>query len=816
MRYVRYGLALLLVMGCAALVTLHLKREALARGIVNDILAGSGYSVSTLSIARLRPDEISLSRLVLEHDDGSRYDLRDLRVPLELPDTTIRQANIGRIAIQPAPATVDPPNNAELVALGLALPRRFPDVSVTVGELEWPGWPTAETVKWRTETLSQNLSLTAAGVELRISTEEMEDGRHRLAITADDGGEPLVAELAAEPEGPGYRLRGPMRAAPGRWLARARQARLLPAPEFAVEGSATANLDIALGTGPGGDLILGLVSTPDPGFHLTYDDSATGLHAVVTGLETLAFTYRHPQAEWTATAGAFGFAGVHPATGQIEGQVGDLRCTANRCEFTASSRVKDLRSADLRIGRIEAGGDATVSLGDAWTVSVSPTELRVHDLRGGNWSIGALELRRADGFVLDLRSGEAAARIAQATFEVEDMDVGADLAGNAQILLEDFRAAAPARLSTRFELPATGLHIAWRNEAVIPASLRGQLEYADERGDARLSIDDPGRGLEVGLAIGLRPDVTTIVVERASIDFAEAPLSRSFPAWPATWDIVAGTARARGTIAVRPNDTQGDISGDLHIDIDNAAAAWDELGATGIKASIPVRLAPGGETVIGPVSAGAALVDVGLPLSDFAAQFTWHTAEPGIEVASLAASLLGGRIQAAPFRLEPDPLRADLRLSVESIQPGLIPELAEFESVEVTGMLSGTIPVRIDGETITVDAGRLDSEAPGGVIRYRSDLSPNAGSGLALAQRALSNLQYESLAAEVSYTESGDLILKMRLEGTNPDLDPLQPVILNLTVENNIPELLKSLQASRDIQDIIERRSQRAPPELPQ
>ncbi len=816
MRYVRYALALLLIMGCAALVTLHLKREALARGIFNDVLAGSGYSVSTLSIARLRADEISLSRLVLEHDDGSRYDLRDLHVPLELPNTTIRQADIGRIGIQPAPRTGDPPSNAELVALGLALPGRFPGVSVTVGELEWPGWPTAETVKWRTEALSQDLSLTAAGVELHISTEEIEDGSHRIAITVDDSGESLVAELAAEREATGYRLRGPMRAAPGPWLTRAHQAGLLPAPDFAVDGFATANLDIALGTGPGSDLVLELESTPDPGFHLTYDDPATGLHAVVTGFDTLAFTYRHPQADWTATAGAFGLAGVHPAAEQIDGQVSELRCAANRCDFTASGRVKNLRSADLRIGRIEAGGDATVALGDEWTVSVSPTELQMHDLRGGTWSIGVLELRRADGFAVDLRSGEAAARIAQATVEVEDLAVGADLAGNAQILLEDFRAVAPARLKTRFELPATGLHIAWRNEALIPASLHGQLEYADERGDARLSIDDPGRGLELGLAIGLRPDATTIVVERASIDFAEAPLSRSFPAWPAAWDVVAGTAHARGTIAVRPNETQSGVSGDLHIDIDNAAAAWGELGATGIKASIPVRLAPGGETVIGPVAAGAALVDVGLRLSDVAAQFTWHTAEPGIEVALLAAGLLGGRIQAAPFRLEPDPLRADLRLSVESIQPGLIPELAEFESVEVTGKLSGTIPVRIDGETITVDAGRLESEAPGGVIRYRSDLSPDTGSGLALAQRALSNLQYESLAAEVSYTESGDLILKMRLKGTNPDLDPLQPVILNLTVENNIPELLKSLQASRDIQDIIERRSQRAPPELPQ
>ena len=79
--------------------------------------------------------------------------------------------------------------------------------------------------------------------------------------------------------------------------------------------------------------------------------------------------------------------------------------------------------------------------------------------------------------------------------------------------------------------------------------------------------------------------------------------------------------------------------------------------------------------------------------------------------------------------------------------------------------------------------------------------------GLGLAQRALSHLQYDSLTSDVTYTSDGDLVLGMRLEGINPDMDPLQPVILNLSVENNIPQLLKSLQAARDIEQVLERRS---------
>jgi hypothetical protein len=47
----------------------------------------------------------------------------------------------------------------------------------------------------------------------------------------------------------------------------------------------------------------------------------------------------------------------------------------------------------------------------------------------------------------------------------------------------------------------------------------------------------------------------------------------------------------------------------------------------------------------------------------------------------------------------------------------------------------------------------------------------------------------------------------MKLAGINPDMDDKQPVILNLGVENNIPQLLRSLQAIRSIEEILERRS---------
>jgi len=117
--------------------------------------------------------------------------------------------------------------------------------------------------------------------------------------------------------------------------------------------------------------------------------------------------------------------------------------------------------------------------------------------------------------------------------------------------------------------------------------------------------------------------------------------------------------------------------------------------------------------------------------------------------------------------------------------------------------------VTIRGNKVVIDGGRLENDPPGGVIRYRGGAAEGIvqeGSQLGVVTRTLQNFEFESLTSAVNYTEGGDLVLQMRLKGINPDVDPLQPVILNLKVENNIPQMLRSLQATRSIEDVLEKR----------
>lgn len=819
MRYLKYSLALLLLAALIAGVALHLKRESIARGIANDVLAGSGLRVTDLSIARLRPDEIRFSRLVLEQDDGARYVFSGLYVPLSLPDTTIRDATVERLELRPAPLDADPPAYTELLDVALALPARFPDTSVAIGELVRPGWPAIGALRWHSQADSQQLALTIAGVPLRLRATGTAGGQ-RLAVAAVNGSaDPaLEGEFDVARARRGYRAEGTLRFALGPWLDLAAAAGLpaVAGVEARAAASATVTADIETG-GDAGAVSLAVRARLHDGGALAYAAGAGGFAARVEDLSSLDVDLALPAGDWRARAGPFAASVSHPLAERIEASIASLDCGPDACRLSGTARVTGAAPGTLRVGTVEFRGTATASLAGDGRLSAAPERISAADVRGAGWQLGALDIREPQGLVVEFADGRFGARADGVAIDVENARAGDALSGDAQLRLDGpVVTLEPPALETRFELPQERLRVAWRGTPVVPARLSGRIDYAGADGRAEISVADRDRGLAATVGVRIAKERLTATIDEAALGFGAAPLSASFHEWPRAWDLVGGTARAAGRVEWTPGAADGALAADVRVVYEDGAAAWGDLGATGIHAVVPLRVAPGADPAIGPAEVRAALVDVGLPLEDVRAGIAWDTSTPEIRVDGLTMGLLGGTLSAEPFAFDVADMRGALTLSVDAVQLGLIPELANFEALEVTGALSGAIPVRVDGGTVTVDAGHLENEPPGGVIRYRAQTPPQAGSGLALAQRALSNLEYESLASDVTYTEDGDLVMKLRLEGTNPDMDPLQPVILNLTVENNVPQLLKSLQATRDIQDVIESWTRRTPPNLSQ
>jgi hypothetical protein len=211
---------------------------------------------------------------------------------------------------------------------------------------------------------------------------------------------------------------------------------------------------------------------------------------------------------------------------------------------------------------------------------------------------------------------------------------------------------------------------------------------------------------------------------------------------------------------------------------------------------------------IDPATITVELVDVGVPITNIKAEVTLDVVELAARVDALSGAVLGGRFSIDPFTYSADAERNNLQVRIEHIQPQFMVDLAEFEQLKITGTMSGMLPVTLLGTAVRIDNGRMSNDPPGGVIRYKgAATAAGANAQLSVVTGALSNFVYDSLTADVDYTENGDLKLGMRLKGINPDRDPTQPIILNLNVDNNIPQMLRSLQAVRSIEDILERRT---------
>jgi hypothetical protein len=207
-----------------------------------------------------------------------------------------------------------------------------------------------------------------------------------------------------------------------------------------------------------------------------------------------------------------------------------------------------------------------------------------------------------------------------------------------------------------------------------------------------------------------------------------------------------------------------------------------------------------------PATVSLDVLDVGLPINQIMANFQIGADLLSMQVDALSMGVLGGTMRTEPVNYSLEAQTTAIMLNIDSVQLSLMKALAEFDSIDIDGSVSGILPVAITGDQITIAQGRLESDEPGGSIHYRAGDASADESQLGLATRALSDFEFESLTSEVTYTEDGDLLLAMRLEGVNPKMDPSQPVVLNLNLENNVPQMLRSLQATRSIQEIFERR----------
>lgn len=254
-----------------------------------------------------------------------------------------------------------------------------------------------------------------------------------------------------------------------------------------------------------------------------------------------------------------------------------------------------------------------------------------------------------------------------------------------------------------------------------------------------------------------------------------------------------------------------EANGDINIEAINLTGLIDETIFTGLSTSVQLLV----QSDLGLVSKESsplsiAAIDPGLPLTNVQTELRINTKSGWLDLSSLSLELFGGHVDSDPFSINIRQPPADagsgdsFDVRINRLDISQVLGLGAYNAVSATGLVNGTLPVRLRGLKPVIENGRLTALLPGGSIRYDSGDAATGNPSLDLVYQALKHYLYSSLTASVDYNESGELTLAMQLQGESPELDNGQRINLNLNITDNIPALLQSLKAAQGITDRLE------------
>lgn len=310
-------------------------------------------------------------------------------------------------------------------------------------------------------------------------------------------------------------------------------------------------------------------------------------------------------------------------------------------------------------------------------------------------------------------------------------------------------------------------------------TLSGSLRASDNpaalpvRFDARLDLADPGAEFS---ATGQH-------------QVSRALLKHELPGWQSPYDLDTGLVQfdIQGSL-----DSAFAIEAGGTISVADASVHYEDLTATGLSGDFDFSLQNGVLEVL-PSAVRIGMIDVGFPVQkarfDIATDFQWY------RIRQLDAEVLGGKVFIDNLDYQAEGGSADFDVVIRNLSLARLLAL-EGDDIQGEGILDGRIPVSLANDEPSVTAGSVTARPPGGRIRYLGSLPASAHAGLDLAAKALRDFRYTALHADIDYSAGGDLKTRVRLEGSSPNVENGRPIHFNLTITENIPVLLQSLQAS--------------------
>lgn len=262
------------------------------------------------------------------------------------------------------------------------------------------------------------------------------------------------------------------------------------------------------------------------------------------------------------------------------------------------------------------------------------------------------------------------------------------------------------------------------------------------------------------------------------------------------------------TLALGDLSAQGRFNSDGNqgtVSLMNLAGFYDEVFFDGATMMLEFSSTGAAPIVRTSTPAKVDLLDPGIPVRQLRFQLDYR--DLVLQLKDASGKVLGGsvRLQDSEFDLAANVHRGDLIL--DGLQMQDLFDLIDNDNLRGDGVIDGRLPVQLRGQKFTVNGGRLQAREPGGEVFYSGDL-PNRKDNLGIdyLNSALSHYRFEELISDIDLDEFGRAFLEMQLKGHNPDFENGRPINVNLSVEDDFMQQMRSFNAVNAVKKSIEQR----------
>ncbi|KHT64339.1 hypothetical protein RJ45_07370 [Photobacterium gaetbulicola] len=267
------------------------------------------------------------------------------------------------------------------------------------------------------------------------------------------------------------------------------------------------------------------------------------------------------------------------------------------------------------------------------------------------------------------------------------------------------------------------------------------------------------------------------------------------PKLPLDHDIHSGSLGFEANLTLRGDQWSGQISLFTH----NLSGYVHDIHFADLNVSLSIDISNHGVRSRQPISLHVSYLHAGILLENLYAMLEFDSQKPIYKLHRAKAYLLGGDINVHNIASDSLSNIPTVPIQVHGIKLPKLIEAVAADDIEMSGVVDGLLPFGIKDSAPIIEDGQLHARYPGGILKYKegSTIDQNveaAGeNSLLVVSKILKNYNYHSLIVNLDYSKEGQLSARSHFKGRNPDVLSGRPINLNLSIEENIPALLKTL-----------------------